>query len=106
MRIIKSLVAVSAVAATAAALAVAPALADPVNNSYKPVRANSWDVVGAGSATLAIIMAAATLVALRGLSRGVQEDTERAVPAAGAEAPSPDSGADLGRPGARPGTIQ
>ena len=55
---------------------------------------------------MAIIMAAATLVALRGLKRGVQEDTERAVAAAGAEAPSPDSGADLGRPGARPGTIQ
>ena len=55
---------------------------------------------------MAIIMAAATLIALRGLKRGVQEDTERAVPAAGAEAPSPDSGADLGRPGARPGTIQ
>ena len=55
---------------------------------------------------MAIIMAAATLVALRGLKRGVQEDAERAVPAAGAEAPSLDSGADLGRPGARPGTIQ
>ena len=55
---------------------------------------------------MAIIMAAATLVALRGLRRGVQEDTERAVPAADAEAPSLDSGADLGRPGARPGTIQ
>ena len=56
MRIIKSLVAVSAVAATAAALAVAPALADPVNNSYNPVRANSWDVVGAGSATTMFVV--------------------------------------------------
>ena len=55
---------------------------------------------------MAIIMAVAALVALRGLKRGVQEDTERGVPAGGAEAPSLDSGADLGRPGARPGTIQ
>ncbi len=51
MRIIRSLVAVSAVAATATALAVVPALADPVNSKYKAVAPNAWDVVSAGSAT-------------------------------------------------------
>ena len=55
---------------------------------------------------MAIIMAAATLVALRGLKGGVQEDTERVVATAGAEAPAKDPGADLGRPGARPRSIQ
>jgi ABC-type phosphate transport system substrate-binding protein len=51
VRIIKSLVAVSAIAATATALAVVPAMADPVNAKYKAVTPNSWDVVTAGSST-------------------------------------------------------
>ncbi len=46
---------------------------------------------------MAIVMAAAALVALRGLKGGVQEDTERVVAAAGAEAPSKDPGANVPR---------
>jgi ABC-type phosphate transport system substrate-binding protein len=51
VRIVKSLVAMGAVAATATALAVAPALADPVNGHLKKVTPQPYDVVGAGSAT-------------------------------------------------------
>jgi ABC-type phosphate transport system substrate-binding protein len=51
VRIVKSLVAMGAVAATATALAVAPALADPVNSHYKAVSPQPYDVVGVGSAT-------------------------------------------------------
>jgi ABC-type phosphate transport system substrate-binding protein len=39
------------VAATATALAVAPALADPVNSQYKAITPQPYDVVGVGSAT-------------------------------------------------------
>ena len=50
---------------------------------------------------MAIVMAVATLVALRGLRRGVQEDI---APTAGESSrlPGEDPGADLDRPGARP----
>ncbi len=51
MRIVKSLVAMGAVAATATALAVAPALADPVNSHYRAISPQPYDVVGVGSAT-------------------------------------------------------
>jgi ABC-type phosphate transport system substrate-binding protein len=51
VRIIKVLVAVSAVAATATALTMAPAMADPVNNHGKAVRPKAYDVVGVGSDT-------------------------------------------------------
>jgi ABC-type phosphate transport system substrate-binding protein len=51
VRIVKSLVAMGAVAATATALAVAPALADPVNSHYRSITPQPYDVVGAGSAT-------------------------------------------------------
>jgi ABC-type phosphate transport system substrate-binding protein len=51
VRIFKSLVAVTAVAATATALAVAPAVADPVNSHGKAVKPKIFDVVGVGSNT-------------------------------------------------------
>ena len=51
MRILKNLVAVSAVAAVASALAMAPALADPVNGHLKPVTPLPYDIVGVGSDT-------------------------------------------------------
>ncbi len=51
MRILRSLVAGAAVAATATALAVAPAMADPVNTHYKGVEPAPYDIVGAGSDT-------------------------------------------------------
>jgi ABC-type phosphate transport system substrate-binding protein len=40
-----------AVAATATALAVAPALADPVNSHFRAITPQPYDVVGVGSAT-------------------------------------------------------
>jgi ABC-type phosphate transport system substrate-binding protein len=51
LRIIRSLVAAGAVAATATALAVAPAMADPVNSNLKPVTPAPYDVVGIGAGT-------------------------------------------------------
>ncbi len=51
MRIIRSLVAVGALAATATAVAVAPAMADPVNKDFKPVTPQPYDVVGVGAGT-------------------------------------------------------
>ena len=51
MRIIRSLVAVGAVAATATALAVAPAMAEPINNHRHIVEPAPYDVVGVGSNT-------------------------------------------------------
>ena len=56
MRIVKSLVAMGAVAATATALAVAPALADPVNGKGHAVTAQPFDVVAVGSATTQYII--------------------------------------------------
>ena len=55
---------------------------------------------------MAIIMAVAALVALRGLRRGVQEDTVQTAEEFSSRLPGEDPGADLGRPGARPGRIQ
>ena len=51
MRIVRSLVAMGAVAATATALAVAPAMADPVNSHFRAITPQPYDVVGVGSAT-------------------------------------------------------
>jgi ABC-type phosphate transport system substrate-binding protein len=51
LRLIKSLIAVGAVAATATALAVAPAMADPVNSHYRNVSPAPYDVVGVGAGT-------------------------------------------------------
>ncbi len=51
MRIMRSLIAVSAVAVATTALAVAPAMADPVNSHYKAVKPNPWDIVAVGSET-------------------------------------------------------
>jgi ABC-type phosphate transport system substrate-binding protein len=51
LRLIKSLVAVGAVAATATALAVAPAMADPVSSHFKNVSPAPYDVVGVGAGT-------------------------------------------------------
>jgi ABC-type phosphate transport system substrate-binding protein len=51
VRIVRSLVAMGAVAATATALAVAPALADPVNSHFRAITPQPYDVVGVGSAT-------------------------------------------------------
>jgi hypothetical protein len=51
LRIIRSLVAVGAVAATASALAVAPAMADPVNSHFKAVKPAAYDIVGVGAGT-------------------------------------------------------
>lgn len=51
MRIIRSLVAVGAMTAVATALAVAPAMAEPINNHHKLVEPAQYDVVGVGSDT-------------------------------------------------------
>jgi ABC-type phosphate transport system substrate-binding protein len=51
VRFMRMLVAVGAVAATATTLAVAPAVADPVNTHYKSVTPLPWDIIGVGSAT-------------------------------------------------------
>ena len=51
MRIMRSLIAVSAFALATTALAVAPAMADPVNSHYKAVKPNPWDIVTVGSET-------------------------------------------------------
>ncbi len=56
MRIIRSLVAAGAVAATATALAVAPAMADPINSHYKPVEPAAYDIVGVGSESITYVM--------------------------------------------------
>ena len=55
---------------------------------------------------MAIIMAVAALVALRGLRRGVQEDTVQTAEEFSSRLPGEDPGADLDPPGARPGRIQ
>jgi ABC-type phosphate transport system substrate-binding protein len=56
MRTLKKLLAAAAVAASATAMAVGPALADPINGSGKPVTPKETDVVGVGSDTLEFLM--------------------------------------------------
>src|SRR5258708_9549310 len=56
MRTLKRLLAAAAVAASATAMAVGPALADPINGSGKPVTPKETDVVGVGSDTLEFLM--------------------------------------------------
>jgi ABC-type phosphate transport system substrate-binding protein len=51
LRIFRSLVAVGAVAATATAVAMAPAMADPVNSKLKAVTPAPYDIVGVGAGT-------------------------------------------------------
>jgi ABC-type phosphate transport system substrate-binding protein len=55
VRIIRSLVAVGAMAATAAALVAAPALADPINSSKHKVTPAAYDIVSVGSESIAAI---------------------------------------------------
>ena len=58
---------------------------------------------------MAIIMAVATVVALRGLRRGIQEDTPRTAEEFSSQLPDEageDPGADLDPPGAKPGRIR
>jgi len=52
MRTFKKLLAVASVTATATALAVVPAMADPIGNSGKPVTPKASDIVGFGSDTI------------------------------------------------------
>jgi ABC-type phosphate transport system substrate-binding protein len=75
VRIIRSLVAVSAIAATATALAVVPALADPVNSKYQAVTPNAWDVVTAGSATTQYVVDQLAYNYDKGLSARHVKDT-------------------------------
>jgi ABC-type phosphate transport system substrate-binding protein len=56
VRIFRSLVAVAAVAATTTALAVAPAMADPVNHHLKRVTPKAFDIVGVGSDTIEFLL--------------------------------------------------
>jgi ABC-type phosphate transport system substrate-binding protein len=56
MRMLKKLVATAVVAASATALAVGPALADPINGSGKPVVPKETDVVGVGSDTIQFLL--------------------------------------------------
>jgi ABC-type phosphate transport system substrate-binding protein len=56
LRIMKSLIAVSALALTTTALAVAPAMADPVNSHYKAVKPKPWDIVAVGSETTTYVV--------------------------------------------------
>jgi ABC-type phosphate transport system substrate-binding protein len=56
LRIIKTLVAAAAAAATVAALSAAPALAEPINpHTGKTVTPNAWDIVGVGSETISFV---------------------------------------------------
>jgi ABC-type phosphate transport system substrate-binding protein len=56
MRMLKKLLAAAAVAASATALAVGPALADPINSSGKPVTPKETDVIGVGSDTIEFLL--------------------------------------------------
>lgn len=56
MRTLKKLFAGAAVVATATALAVGPALADPINGSGKAVTPKETDVVGTGSDTIEFLL--------------------------------------------------
>jgi ABC-type phosphate transport system substrate-binding protein len=51
LRTTRSLAALAAIAATATAVSVAPAMADPVNTKYHAVTPHPWDVVGTGAGT-------------------------------------------------------
>jgi hypothetical protein len=55
LRIIKGLVVVGAIAATAATLAVAPALAEPINAAGHPVTPAPYDIVGVGSESISYV---------------------------------------------------
>jgi len=56
MRMLKKLLAAAVVTASATALAVGPALADPINGSGKPVTPKETDVVGVGSDTIQFLL--------------------------------------------------
>ena len=56
MRMLKKLLATAVVTASATALAVGPALADPINGSGKPVTPKETDVVGVGSDTIQFLL--------------------------------------------------
>jgi ABC-type phosphate transport system substrate-binding protein len=56
LRILKSLIAVSAVAVATTALAVAPAMADPVNSHYQKVTPKGWDIIAVGSETTSYVV--------------------------------------------------
>jgi ABC-type phosphate transport system substrate-binding protein len=56
MRMLKKLLATAVVTASATAMAVGPALADPINGSGKPVTPRETDVVGVGSDTIQFLL--------------------------------------------------
>jgi len=56
MRMLKKLLATAVLAVSATALAVGPALADPINGSGKPVKPKETDVVGVGSDTIQFLL--------------------------------------------------
>ena len=56
MRMLKKLLATAVVTASATALAVGPALADPINGSGKPVTPKETDIVGVGSDTIQFLL--------------------------------------------------
>lgn len=56
MRMLKKLLATAVVTASATAMAVGPALADPINGSGKPVTPKETDVVGTGSDTIQFLL--------------------------------------------------
>jgi ABC-type phosphate transport system substrate-binding protein len=56
MRTLKKLIAAGAVVASATAMAVGPALADPINGSGNPVTPKETDVVGVGSDTTQFLL--------------------------------------------------
>ena len=56
MRMLKKLLAAAVVTASATALAVGPALADPINGSGKPVVPKETDIVGVGSDTIQFLL--------------------------------------------------
>jgi ABC-type phosphate transport system substrate-binding protein len=56
MRMLKKLLVTAVTAASATALAVGPALADPINGSGKPVKPKETDVVGVGSDTIQFLL--------------------------------------------------
>ena len=56
MRMLKKLLATAVVAASATAMAVGPALADPINGSGKPVTPKETDIVGVGSDTIQFLL--------------------------------------------------
>ena len=56
MRMLKKLLATAVVTASATAMAVGPALADPINGSGKPVTPKETDIVGVGSDTIQFLL--------------------------------------------------